>query len=135
MNLDSMAKFPFDYNVNTRWKDMDSFGHVNNAVFLTYIEDARITLFKRWNLRDRKKSLIVASLKIDFLRPIKHPSELIIRQRISRVGNKSFDIQSIIYLQDANKPSASSVITCVCIDYDRNKTLPVYSEIKADYSE
>ena len=40
--------YPFHHEIRTRWKDMDSFGHVNNANYVTYIEDARITLFKRW---------------------------------------------------------------------------------------
>ena len=43
-----LSDFPFHYKLKTRWKDMDAFGHMNNAVFLTYIEDARITFFKRW---------------------------------------------------------------------------------------
>ena len=134
MNFNLIEDFPFHYSIKTRWKDMDSFGHVNNAVFLTYIEDARITFFKRWNLRSLKKSLIVASIKIDFLSQIQHPSEMIIGQRISRIGNSSFDIHSAIYLQGSNKPSAYSVITCVCYDYEKNQTVPVYNEIKAEYA-
>ena len=133
MKYDSIVEFPFHYNLKTRWKDMDSFGHVNNALFLTYIEDARITLFKRWDLVDLKQSIIVASVKIDFISQMQHPSDLIIGQRISRIGNTSFDIHSVIYLKDAQKPSASSVVTCVCYDYKRSKTLPVYDAIKAEY--
>ena len=52
MNYNSITDFPFNYNIKTRWKDIDSFGHVNHAVYLTYIEDARITFFKRWNMKD-----------------------------------------------------------------------------------
>ena len=134
MNYDLIEDFPFRYNLTTRWKDMDSFGHVNNAVFLTYLEDARITFFKRWNIKSRNKSIIVASVKIDFLRQVQHPSNLIIGQRISRIGNSSFDIHSAIYLKGAKKPSASAVITSVCYDYKCSKTLPVYDEIKSEYA-
>ena len=136
MNYDSITDFPFHYHLQTRWKDMDSFGHVNNAVFFTYIEDARITLFKRWNIIDKNKSIIVASVKIDFLSQVKHQSDLVIGQSISSIGKSSFDIHSTIYLKDAPKPKplASAVVTCVCYDYERNKTVPVYDEIKAEYS-
>ena len=79
---------------------MDEFGHVNNAVFLSYVEDARITFFKRWNLCDKNKSIIVASIKLDLLRQITHPSELIVGQKISRIGLTSFDIQSDIFIND-----------------------------------
>ena len=132
--FESIEDFPFRHNMQTRWKDMDSFGHVNNALYFTYIEDAWAAFFKRWNLRSLNKSLIVASVKIDFLNQIQHPSELIVGQRISRIGNSSFDIHSAIYLQGSNKPSASSVITCVCYDYEKNQAVPVYNEIKAEYT-
>ena len=58
----NLSDFPFHYELQTRWKDMDAFGHVNNAVFLTYIEDARTSCFKRWKLKSQsKKRKILAS--------------------------------------------------------------------------
>ena len=129
----SITDYPQHYELKTRWKDIDSFGHVNNAVFLTYIEDARIMYFKRWNVTEKKRSLIVASIKIDYLRQIEHPSDLIVGQKISRIGNSSFDIQSAIFLNNDPKPAASSVVSCVCFDYQQSKSVPVYDEIKADF--
>ena len=129
----SITDYPQHYELKTRWKDIDSFGHVNNAVFLTYIEDARIMYFKRWNVTEKKRSLIVASIKIDYLRQIVHPSDLIVGQKISRIGNSSFDIQSAIFLNNDPKPAANSVVSCVCFDYQQSKSVPVYDEIKADF--
>ncbi len=80
-----------------------------------------------------KKSLIVASIKIDYFQQIDHPSDLIIGQKISRIGNSSFDIQSDIFIKDDPKPAASTVVTCVCFNYEQNKSVPVYDEIKADF--
>ena len=131
--MQSITDYPHHYECKTRWKDMDLFGHVNNAVFLTYIEDARIMYFKRWNVTEKKRSLIVASIKIDYLRQIVHPSDLIVGQKISRIGNSSFDIQSAIFLNNDPKPAANSVVSCVCFDYEQNKSVPVYDEIKADF--
>ena len=37
--------FPFQHKIKTRWRDLDAFRHVNNATFLSYIEDARILFF------------------------------------------------------------------------------------------
>ena len=42
--------FSFKHSIKTRWKDLDAFGHVNNAVFLSYVEDARVLFFKRWKI-------------------------------------------------------------------------------------
>ena len=133
VNFNSIADFPFRYNINTRWNDMDSFGHVNNAVFLTYIEDARTTFFKRWKLKDQNKSIIVACIKMDYLRQIKHPSKLIIGSKISRIGNSSFDILSGLFVNKQKRPSATSLVACVCYNYDNNQAVPVYDEIKNDY--
>ncbi len=133
MGGQSITDYSQHYELKTRWKDIDSFGHVNNAVFLTYIEDARIMYFKRWNVTEKKRSLIVASIKIDYLRQIEHPSDLIVGQKISRIGNSSFDIQSAIFLNNDPKPAANSVVSCVCFDYQQSKSVPVYDEIKADF--
>jgi len=128
-----LSDFPFHYKLQTRWKDMDAFGHVNNAVFLSYIEDARITFFKRWNLCEKKRSIIMASAKIDYLRQIDHPSHLIVGERISRVGRKSFDIESAVFIKDETDAVATSMVTCVCFDYEQNESVPVYKEIIEDY--
>ena len=131
--IGSLEDFLFHHNIQTRWKDMDSFGHINNAVYLTYIEDARTTLFKRWNLKSQNKSVIVASLKIDYFTQIKHPSKLIIGSKISRIGNSSFDIQSAIFIDGLKKPAALSLVICVCYDYENDKAVILYDEIRNDF--
>ena len=135
MNFSNIENFPFLYELNTRWKDMDTFGHVNNAVFLTYIEDARISFFQRWKLNNREKSIIMASIKIDYLRQVSHPSNLVVGQRISRLGKTSFDIHSVVFIQNDPQPAAVAVVSAVCFDYEANKSVPVYHEIKADFQQ
>ena len=132
MKLIKLTDYPFHYKIQTRWRDMDSFMHVNNAIFLTYIEDARVNLFKRWDLRDKTKSIIVASIKLDFLQQITHPSELIVGQKISRIGTTSFDIASAVFKNDDPDAVATSKVICVCFDYQKNKAVSVYSEIISD---
>ena len=135
MNFSNIENFPFLYELNTRWKDMDTFGHVNNAVFLTYIEDARISFFQRWELNSREKSIIMASIKIDYLRQVGHPSNLVVGQRISRLGKTSFDIHSVVFIKDDPQPTTAAVVSAVCFDYETNKSVPVYPEIKADFQQ
>jgi len=134
MSVEKITDYPHHYELKTRWRDIDSFGHVNNAVFLTYIEDARILFFRRWKITEMKKSLIVASIKIDYLQQIDHPSDLIVGQKISRIGNSSFDIQSALFIKGQSKPAARSLVTSVCFDYEQNKSVPVYDEITADFN-
>ena len=129
-----IGNYPFRHEIRTRWKDMDSFGHVNNANYVTFIEDARIIFFERWDINTHDKSLIVASMKIDYLNQLQHPSDLVIGQKIIRLGNKSFDIESIVFNKDGNTPMAMSLVTCVCYDYENNKSLMLFPEIIKDYN-
>ena len=81
----TLKDFPFNHKLKTRWRDLDAFKHVNNATFLSYIEDARIVFFKRWGINFREKSLIVASVKIDYIKQLQHPSNIIIGQKVARL--------------------------------------------------
>ena len=129
----TLSSFPFHHNVQTRWKDIDSFGHINNALYLTYIEDSRIKLLHRWDLIDKNNSIIVASIKIDYINQVTHPSEIIVGSKILRIGNSSFDISSALFINNTTKIAAKSIATCVCYDYTKNQSIEVYSSIKNDF--
>lgn len=133
----NLTNFPFHVNIQTRWRDLDAFGHVNNAVFATYIETARGTLFKRWSLPfdGTGKSLIVASMTINYLKQLKHPSNIIVGLKINKVGNTSFNIESYIFNEkDTQNPIATSNVVIVCFDFDNQKPVPVFSQILKDYN-
>ena len=130
----NLKDFSFQHSLKTRWKDLDAFGHVNNAVFLSYVEDARILFFKRWKINYKERSLIVASAKIDYIKQLKHPTDITIGQKVSRIGTKSFDIKSAIFNQNNHlEPYSITTVTSVCFDFLNNKTVEVYSDIKKDY--
>ena len=133
----NLTNFPFHVNIQTRWRDLDAFGHVNNAVFATYIETARGTLFKRWSLPfdGTGKSLIVASMTINYLKQLKHPSNIIVGLKINKVGNTSFNIESYIFNEkDIQSPIATSNVVIVCFDFDNQKPVPVFSQILKDFN-
>ena len=134
-NQTKITDFHFTHKLQTRWRDCDAFRHINNATYLSYIEDARLELMRRWEITQDGKSVIVASVKIDYYKQVIHPTKLIIGQRVSRLGNKSFDINSIVFNRNTNEAVCESVITIVCFDFSANVTVPVYSEIKEDYNK
>jgi acyl-CoA thioester hydrolase len=131
----TLNDFTFQHSLKTRWRDLDAFRHVNNATFLSYIEDARILFFKRWSINLKEKSLIVASVKIDYINQLEHPSNIIIGQKVSRIGTKSFDIQSAIFKEDDEKLICCSIVTSVCFDFIHNKTVNLFPEIINDYNK
>ena len=134
-SIQKITDFKFQHSLRTRWIDLDAFRHINNAVYLSYIEDARLELLSRWKITQDGKSVIVASVTIDYYKQVLHPTELIIGQRVSRIGNKSFDITSIVFNKDTQESICQSVITIVCFDFSSNKTVLVYNEIKNDYGK
>jgi len=131
----SLKDYPFHHQLNTRWKDLDAFRHINNAAYLTYIEDARIVLLKRWKIDYQQKSLIVASVKIDYIKQVNHPSSLVIGQKVSRLGTKSFDIESAVFNKKTSELVCMSTITSVAFDFVENKTVKVFKEIIEDYNK
>ena len=128
--------FKFTYSLDTRWRDLDAFQHVNNAVYATYIESARVDLFNRWGIPGSNigKSIIMASLKIDYLAQLKHPNSMVIGQRISRVGSTSFDIESVIF-NDLATPVCHALVVAVCFDFNSQIAVPVYPSIVKDYEK
>jgi len=129
-----IENFSFKHSIKTRWKDLDAFGHVNNAVFLSYVEDARILFFKRWGINYEERSLIVASAKVDYLCQVSHPSNLVIGQKVSRIGTKSFDIYSVIFIENNSLPVCETTIVSVAFDFIQNKPVNVYQAIIDDYN-
>ena len=67
-------------SIEMRWVDLDSLGHVNNAVIVTYFETARIKFVQKWNVS--KMMFIIASIKVDYIQQINYPNNLIIGQKI-----------------------------------------------------
>ena len=131
----SLKDYPFQHQLNTRWKDLDAFRHINNAAYLTYIEDARIVLLRRWKIDYQQKSLIVASVKIDYIKQVSHPSSLVIGQKVSRLGTKSFDIESAVFNKETSELVCMSTITSVAFDFVENKTVKVFKEIIEDFKK
>jgi acyl-CoA thioester hydrolase len=129
-NIFKINDFSFFYTINTRFRDIDAFNHVNNAVFLSYFEDARKIFFDRWSVNLKEKSLIVASIRIDYFNQLEHPSSLKIGQKIIRIGHKSFDILSVLFYNDTAICVATT--TVVCYNFVLQKTVLVFDEIKKD---
>ena len=122
--------FSFFHDINTRFSDIDAFNHVNNAVYLSYFEDARKLFFERWSINFKERSLIVVAVKINYFHQLGHPSALRVGQKIIRVGNKSFDILSVLFYKE--KPVSMAITTVVCYDFVFKKTVLVFDEIKKD---
>jgi len=133
----TQTDFIFIKNVDSRWRDMDAIGHINNATYLTYFETARVDFLKQLGFdllkRDVDNSVILASMKVDYIKQSVHPSTYNIGCRITRLGNKSFDLFSAIFVEQELNPIVFGVFTLVAFNYKTQKTIPLNEDIISNY--
>jgi len=79
--------FPWIQREHVRFRDCDAMGHVNNAVYSTYLEQARIGI-----LGDLEP-FILARVEIDFRAELRADEDVEVRSRCSKVGTKSFELE------------------------------------------
>lgn len=85
-----MTDYAFETDVQVRYADRDTLGHVNNAVFATFLEEARIAYYREvLGLSLTDHSLVVANLTIDFERPVE-ADEVTVGTGVEAVGGTSF---------------------------------------------
>jgi acyl-CoA thioester hydrolase len=121
-----MEGYRFVYTRGVEFRDVDAADHVNNAVYLTYLETARIAYLVEALGADfaYELSLILANITVDFRSPAHFPERLQIGARVTRVGTKSFVMEHEIRDGDGRLVlEASSVL--VAYDYKANASMAV----------
>jgi len=116
-----MEGFDFVQHETVRFRDVDAMGHVNNAVFLTYIEEARIAYLLQFGAEVGQ--MILARVEIDFRAPLRSGDEIEIGVRPAGVGTKSFELEYEVRSSDAVAAEAKTVI--VSFDYEAGRSVEV----------
>ncbi len=104
--------------VEVRFNDMDGLGHVNNAIYLTFLEHARMRFFTEEAGSESEKDFpfILAHAAIDYKTPIKMGAKLMVSMWTSRIGGKSWDFDYEI--KDADSPTVYATGKTVQVAYD-----------------
>ena len=124
-----MAEFRFYCPIEVRYGDLDPQGHLNNAKYLTYIEQARINYIKHLGLWDGDSFLnigiILAEVHLTFRSPIHFDQPVRVGVRVARLGNKSLNME--YRLEDASNglELARGSSVSVAYDYHQRKTIPL----------
>ena len=118
----------FVHREAVRFRDLDPMGHVNNAVFLTYIESARAAFLQHLGAVQTLEDLaiIVARIEIDFRAPVGFGDEVEIAVRASRFGGKSFDLDYELRVGGRIVAEAKSVL--VGYDYGKGEAVEIPDE-------
>lgn len=123
----------FSHRLDVRFRDCDPMGHANNAVYLTYLEQARLMHWRSlWDFGRRADvpGVILARAEIDFHRPARYGDTLEIRIGLAGIGRTSFTYDYEV-VDDSGGLVATAKSVMVMYDYAAEKPVPVPDEIRA----
>lgn len=132
----TIADYRHATSIQVRWGDLDALGHVNNAVYLTYTEQARISYFRDldlWSGSTAETGLIMARVTMDFKLPLFADDQVRVLSRVSRMGSRSMDLQNLIVRtkNGADEIVTAATITVVVFDYEANTSTPIPADWRA----
>ena len=100
--------------VTIRYSDQDPVGHVNNAVYVTWIEACRVSYIAPFLPEVGDLDFVLANMQVDFLKETRFPGEVQVGGRIERLGNTSIHTAWGVF-QDTN---CLAVARCVNVFFD-----------------
>lgn len=124
-----MREFYFYHPIEVRYGDLDPQGHVNNARFLTYFEQARVEYIRRLGLWDQESFLdfgiIIAEANLTFLAPVTYGMKLRVGARVSQLGNKSMKMDYLLEDLESGKALCTGSSVLVAYNYRSRESIRV----------
>lgn len=106
------------------WGDMDALGHVNNARYFDYFQEARIDWLRDLDIKMTGKiGPVVIHVACTFLKPVVYPATVTIRSNLHSLGNSSMIMDHDLYQEEVLM--AQGVSKIVWVDYTQNKSVPL----------
>ena len=123
-----MEGFRFVSRQPVEFRDLDALGHVNNAVYLSYVESARLDYMQKvLGPLELEELGIVAEARIAFRSPSFLGETLEIGTRVAEIGGKSFRFEFEIHGEDGRLVADGSTVH-VAFDYGTRRSVPVPDE-------
>lgn len=107
-----LADYPLTTFDKLRYRDTDRQGHVNNAVFATFLETGRVELLiaPDGDLNDDGCDFVIASLHLDFVGEVRWPGQVDIGTRVVKIGRSSFTLEQGLFQRGRCVATATTVI-------------------------
>ena len=124
----------FQHAIEVRFRDCDPLGHVNNAAYLTYLEQARLFYWRSlWGFGldagTANPGVIMARAEIDYRLPAHYGQTLVVRIDLAAIGKTSFTYDYEI-LDEAQRVVASARTVQVMYDYQAGRPVPISDDIR-----
>jgi acyl-CoA thioester hydrolase len=111
----------FEHPVHVRWRDVDALGHVNHAVFLTYLEEGRDAFYA--SVLGAEPLYVVARIEIDLRAEVRCPvREVIVRIAPERLGTTSMTTRELVLTP--GEVAAEARVVTVRWDPDQRTPIP-----------
>lgn len=118
--------------ISVRWRDLDTYNHVNNSVFLSYLEEARLIwlcgLPGEW--KTATSAPVIASSHLDFRKQLEWPGEVVVETWLDRLGNSSLGLGSRIVSTDGGAVYCDANVVLVWINPQTGKSIPLPASIR-----
>lgn len=122
--IHKLNDFKYKTVIETRFADFDMMGHVNNAVYFTYMEIARTKYWKQAISWDWEKTgVVIAQASLDYILPVFLKDQISMYVRTSRIGTTSFDLEYMLvkHVNGAEQICTKGKSVCVAFDYAAKK--------------
>lgn len=121
--------FTYYHPITVRYGDLDPQGHVNNAVYLTYLESARLGYYEKSGIwvpnSGVTTGMVVARVEIDYLATIRFGEAVQVGVRLGRMGEKSLTFAFQVELVLSCQPAARGVSVMVAYDNAKGQSRPI----------
>lgn len=131
--MTGLERFKTTVEVQTRFRDTDAMGHINNAVYLSYLELARMEYVKRvFGVTDYGGvDFILARAEVDYRSPAKAGEALTVGVRVTKIGGASFTMDYLIAEAQSGRVIAEAQTIQVGYSYGRSRVKKLSEEFKA----
>lgn len=128
-----MSEFSHSTDIDVRFRDTDAMGHVNNAVYLTYLEVARQEYWERVaaHVDYDRVPFVVARATIDFRSPVMVGETVRVHLRTTWVSRSSFGLEYELRERGSGRVLATASTVLVTYDYEAHRSMPVPDWLRA----
>ncbi|MTI88734.1 MAG: acyl-CoA thioesterase [Balneolaceae bacterium] len=113
------------HEIPVRFRDLDPLNHVNNTLFNTYLEEARIRFLGEVGQMQREfdegKTFVLVKCTIEYLKQIKYPSSVLVGSGVGEIGNTSIQALQGIYDAETKMLLGTGISTGVWFDINTER--------------
>ena len=122
----------YRHRLSVRFRDCDAMGHVNHAVYFTYLEQCRLTFWRELTGSPSPHTrVIIARAECDYRAPAHFGDELEVRLNVGEIGRSSFALVYEIASAADGRTIAAGKTVMVSYDYEAAKAVPLPPETRA----